>query len=224
MKKTALLCVLSLLIGCAAGLLGNAAFLNGRGILPPVDVPAASLVPMTTADPEGPDPSDNAPLLRASLRALEALKDRDYSALASLVHPEKGVTFTPYSTVDPEADITLTRDEVAQAGENGNRYTWGAYDGSGAPIQLTIGGYMDEYVFNADYTHAPLVGVDRVLSTGNSLENVADAYPDGRFVEYYFPGVDPAGNGFDWCGLKLVFELWRGQYRLVGVVHSEWTI
>lgn len=224
MKKTALLCILALLIGCAAGLLGNVAFLDGRGILPPAAMPAVSLVPVTTDAPEGPDPADNAPLLRASLRALEALKGRDYSALAALVHPEKGATFTPYSTVDAEADITLTRDEVAQAGENDNRYTWGAYDGSGAPIHLTIGEYMDEHVFNADYTRAPLVGVDRVLSTGNSLENVADAYPDGRFVEYYFPGVDPTGNGFDWCGLKLVFELWRGQYRLVGVVHSEWTI
>lgn len=224
MKKTALLCVLALLIGCAAGLLGNFALFHGRGIHAPADIPAASLVPLTTDAPEGPDPADNTPLLRASLKVLEALKGRDYSALAALVHPEKGVTFTPYSTVDPEADITLTRDEIAQAGENGNRYTWGSYDGSGSPIHLTISAYMDQYVFNADYTQAPLVGVDQVLSSGNSLENVSDAYPGGRFVEYYFPSVDPASNGFDWCGLKLVFEVWRGQYRLVGVVHSEWTI
>lgn len=224
MKKTALLCVLALLIGCAAGLLGNFTLLQGAGLLPTTDLPTVSLLPLNTAAPEGPDPADNTPLLQASLTVLETLKARDYSALASLVHPSKGITFTPYSTVSPEADITLTRDEVAQAAGNTNRYSWGLSDGSGAPIQLTIEAYIDSYVFNVDYTRAPMVGVDKVLSAGNSLENVADAYPDGRFVEFYFPSVDPASNGFDWCGLKLVFELYHGQYKLVGIIHSQWTI
>lgn len=34
-------------------------------------------------------------------QVLAALKESDYEALAALVHPEKGVTLTPYSTVEP---------------------------------------------------------------------------------------------------------------------------
>ena len=68
--------------------------------------------------------------------------------------------------------------------------------------------------------------MDHVIASGNSLENVEDAYPEDRFVEFYFPGQDPASGGLDWSALKLVFSdpEHAGDHRLVGVIHSEWTI
>lgn len=30
--------------------------------------------------------------------------------------------------------------------------------------------------------------------------------------------------GYDWCSLKLVFECYQGDWYLVGLVHSEWTV
>ena len=95
--------------------------------------------------------------------------------------------------------------------------------GSGSPIRCTSKDYFARYVFNTDYTEAPQVGIDTVLISGNALENVADAYPNGRFVEYHFPGIDPALEGFDWCSLKLVFEIWNNDWYLVGIIHGEWT-
>ncbi len=103
-------------------------------------------------------------------------------------------------------------------------YQWGFADGSGAPISLTIPEYFDRYVYNADYANAPIIGVDQVIGQGNALENVQDAFPGARFVEYYFPGLNPEYNGFDWCGLKLVFAPYQEEYRLIAIVHSEWTI
>lgn len=223
MKKTALLCILALLLGGMAGLLVNLAALGGMGLLPPED-PAVTIPALPLATPEPLDPADNTLLLDAGDRVLEALKERDYAGLAELVHPDLGVRFTPYSTVDPDSDLTLTAQQVRQAGSDKNKYTWGTIHGSGAPIRLTIGQYLDDYVFNEDYTTAPLIGADYVIASGNALENVDDAYPDGRFVEYYFPGVEPQYEGIDWCALKLVFQDYQGGYRLVGVIHSQWTI
>ena len=59
---------------------------------------------------------------------------------------------------------------------------------------------------------------------GNALENVLTAYPDDRFVEYHFPGLDESQEGFDWCSLKVVLAPCEGDWYLVGLIHSEWTI
>lgn len=227
MKKTALLCVLSLLLGCTAGLLINIGTLDGLGLLGP-DVPAASPVGVTAA-PMLPvertfDAADNAPLLEAGNAVLKALKTGDIAALAGLTDPELGVTFTPYSTVDHSHDLTFLPEQLTQAGAGETQYVWGYTQGKGDSITLTLPEYLNAYVFNANYTQAPVIGVDRVLSSGNSLENVSDAYPGARFVEYYFPELDPANDGFDWCALKLVFQERDGSYRLIGVIHSEWTV
>ena len=59
---------------------------------------------------------------------------------------------------------------------------------------------------------------------GNALENVLTAYPDDHFVEYHFPGLDESREGFDWCSLKVVLAPCEGDWHLVGLIHSEWTI
>ena len=94
----------------------------------------------------------------------------------------------------------------------------------GDQINLTILEYIRTYVYNADYLYAPEQAVDRVLACGNALENVREIFPDDRFVEYYFPGIQPKKERFDWCSLKLVFSAYEEQWYLVGLIHSEWVI
>ena len=228
MKRSALLCVLALLLGIAAGLLLNFSQLGGHGLLasPAATAPSnLALLPAQAAGASG-DPDTNAPLLEAGNTVLEALKKDDIQTLSTLVDPEHGVTFTPYSTVDHHSDLNFSADQLSEAGASGTRYVWGYTQGKGDPITMTLPEYLDTYVFNIDYTQAPIIGVDSVLSSGNSLENVQDAYPGDRFLEYYYPGQDPEVGGLDWCALKLVFRDTdgHGSYRLVGVIHSEWTI
>ena len=225
MKRSALLCVLALLLGAAAGLLLNVSWLDGQGLL----APSAAAVPnnaLFTPKPAATsvDSDSNAPLLEAGNAVLAALKEDDIQALSALVDPERGVTFTPYSTVDPHSDLTFSSDQLTQAGVNGTRYVWGYTQGKGEAITMTLPEYLDSYVFNIDYTQAPVIGVNSILSSGNSLENVRDAYPEDRFLEYYFPGQTPEAGALDWCALKLVFSDEGGSYRLVGIIHSEWTI
>lgn len=222
MKKTFALCLITLLVGAALGW--------GVGQLTDTALPrsASSAALMTSSASSEPlpalDQSDNGPLLERGQDVLEAMKARDYVALAKMVHPEKGVRFTPYSTVDPDSDLELTQERLAAAEEDSHAYTWGISDGKGSPLVYTIPDYFDRFVFNADYTAAPLIGVDTVLESGNALENAFDVYPEGRYVEYHFPGLVPENQGFDWCSLKLVFEMWENDWYLIGVIHSQWTI
>jgi len=232
MKRAVVMSSLALVCGLLLG------WLVGSGFLPVAQTNASAISPAvspglltnnrygasTTSVEEPLDTEDNTPLLDRAGQVLEALKEKNYAALSRLVHPELGVTLTPYSTVDPTCDNVLTQAEVARLSTDDEVYTWGLYDGSGEPIRCTGQEYFDRYVFNVDYTEAPQVGIDTILISGNALENVEAAYENGRFVEYHFPGIDPAREGFDWCSLKLVFEVWNNDWYLVGMIHSEWTV
>jgi hypothetical protein len=167
---------------------------------------------------------DREALLKQAYAALNCFKNHNYKDLSGLVHPIKGVSFTPYSTVDHSTDKTFKPADLSKAAGSNNVYTWGLQNGSGKPIQLSMSDYFKKYVYNAEYISAPILGINTVISSGNSLENVAEAYPDCYFIEFYFPGINPEDKGFVWCGLKLVFEYTEGGYMLVGVIHSEWTI
>ena len=227
MKKTALLTICALLLGLAAGLLFNLERLGGRGLLLP-GTGAASAGGISCSEPGETGgclvPEDNRTLLEAGNAVLESLQWEDMEGLAALVDPDRGVTFTPYSTVDPHSDLTFLPQQLTQAGINESTYIWGITQGKGEAIVLTLSEYLRNYVFDRDYTKAPVIGVDYVISSGNSLENVDDAYPDARFVEYYFPGQDPEAAGLDWSALKLVFLEREETYWLIGIIHSEWTI
>ena len=226
MRKSILLLLAALLAGIGLGtLLGTGqatAELGPAGLAANTALAQNSRV-QSLPTPEPLDIEEDAPLLDRAELALERLREEDYPALAALVHPVKGVTLTPFSTVSPGCDRTLTPAQVSGLAGDEETYVWGVMDGSGAPIRATAEEYFHRFVYNEDYAQAPDSAVDSVLLSGNALENVADAYPDARFVDYTFPGLDPELEGFDWCSLKLVFEPWENDWYLVGLVHGEWT-
>ena len=76
--------------------------------------PVVSLTPGSSQE-EGTNsfsPKDTTALLRSAAGVAEALKWKDYETLANFVHPERGVTFSPYSTVDLETDQNFTPDQI----------------------------------------------------------------------------------------------------------------
>lgn len=225
MRRIILFSVLSLILGIG---LGMASFVVLDRFVLPADPSSAQETP-SPGPSVSPSPQlqntqpDNAALTERAYHVLEAMSTQDWEGLSACVSPERGVTFTPYSYVS-EDDVCLTPAQIAQAGSDNTLYTWGAADGSGEPIQLNVRDYFANYVLDADFTQAPILGIDYVISSGNSLENVEDAYPDCSFVEFYYPGIDEALQGFDWCGLKLIFTQEAGEWYLVGVIHSQWTI
>ncbi len=220
-------CILCLLIGLAVGVL--APFPTGSSS---EDKPGTIVQPPTGGTADGSsassasssqpalDTTSNFNLLGTASYAVQCMKDENWKALAALVDPERGVTFTPYSTVMPDVDRTLTASEVEKIGTDAAVVPWGFLDGSGEPIQMTAKQYMADHVFDVDYTRAPMIGVDRIVMSGNALENLTDVYVGCRFVDYTYPGTD----GTDWSSLRLVFTPGEYDWYLVGVIHSQWTV
>jgi hypothetical protein len=214
---------LSLLLA-ALFLVGGAVWLrfgDGPGTkAPPVVTPGRG---ETGGQKEGEQPPSAEQMLKArAAEILPLMKAGNLGALAAYVHPAKGVRFSPYLYAQA-SDRVHQAAQLSGAMGDQTVYTWGAFDGSGEPMNLTFKAYWNRFVWNRDYTTATQVAVDQRLGKGNALDNTAQAYPGARWVEYHFPGTEQYG-GMDWTSLRLIFAAESGTWYLVGISHDQWTI
>ena len=158
-----------------------------------------------------------------SQEALSAMKEQNMINLSLLIHPEKGVRFSPYGYVDTETNLTFTAAEINVIQVDSKTYNFGPYDGTGLPIEKGFMEYFEEFVYNKDYVNAPQTSYNIIIGTGNSLINIDEVYPGSHFTEHYFPGTEEFAE-MDWDSLRLVFEEFEGDWYLVGIIHDTWTI
>lgn len=168
--------------------------------------------------------ASNAELTDYAYTILGYLKDGDYELLKEQVHPEYGLCFSPYATINLTSNKVFTAATVGGFSQDHNKYLWGKYDGTGDPIELTPAEYFKAFVFDKDYTQASEIGVDAIIESGNSLENIKEEFPDIRFVDFHIPGTDDDAGGLDWSSLRLGFEEYQGTLKLTLILHSEWTV
>ena len=183
--------------------------------------------PVTIENDDNDDAAEDDPkkiIEATSEQVIKAISEKDTDAWSEFVHPEKGLRFTPYTFVSTENDVVFTKEEIKDFFNDTNEYLWGFYDGTGDEIRLTPGEYYDKFVYSEDFKNAPEIGYNEVLSFGNALENQFEVYDSPIIVEYYFPGFDELYEGMDWRSLRLVFEEYEDDWKLVGIIHNQWTI
>ncbi len=171
-----------------------------------------------------PVPTSQNSLLQTALNVVEIINDEDMQTLSNFVHPTKGVRFSAYGHINMSTDIIFTNTQVTGLTNDTQVYTWGSYDGSGEHINQSFADYFDEFIYDETYEKPNMIGNNISIAQGNIINNIADAYPNGEFVDFHFTGFDPQYEGLDWSSLKLVFEEDNGTWYLVGIVHDQWTI
>ena len=155
-----------------------------------------------------------------AMKIANCIKDRDYEELAGYVHPEYGVIFVPYTTVNLSTNKCFTAKQVYEFSEDEMKYVWGVYDGVGDPIELTPNEYFNAFVWDKDYTAYTSVSFNGVTQWGNALNNLSEIFINARTADYYVEGK----TEFDWSSLCLCFEEHDGKLYLSAVVHNQWTI
>jgi hypothetical protein len=133
-------------------------------------------------------------LLEISNQVLQALKEKEFSALADYVHPETCLRFSPYPTIQPQ-DVVFCPSEITGVPSDNTQYLWGRFDGSGKPIQMTFSQYYERFIYDVDFAHAEMIGFNQIIGTGNAINNIHDFYPQADFVEYHIPEIDPQYGG-----------------------------
>lgn len=154
---------------------------------------------------------------------ITALRDKEMETLDALIHPEKGLLFSPYVHIDKETALVFGRSELP-ALDNEKIYTWGQFDGSGEPIKMTFGQYFERFVYDKDFASPEQIGMNEIKGSGNSLPNIQEVFPESQYVDYYFSGFEEQYAGMDWASLIIVLEEYQGRWYAVAVVHNQWTI
>jgi hypothetical protein len=165
----------------------------------------------------------DAELTAASYEILEYIKNEDYAALSAVAHPELGVVFSPYAMFEFASSKGFTPPEIAGFQNDTTAYIWGAYDGTGEPIEMTPPEYFKRFVFDRDFTRAQEIGVNYVVKSGNAKESLVTDFPQVRFIEFHIP-EDSKNAESGWSSLRLGYEEYKGSLMLTMLVHSEWTV
>lgn len=155
---------------------------------------------------------------------IEAIKNKDMIKFSTFAHPILGVRFSPYSYVDTENNLVFTSSDLQNIFSRSQKYTWGSFDGTGFPIELTFDEYYKQFIYNQDYANADDVAYNKIIGHGNTLNNNFEVYPNAIIVEFHFPGFDPKYEGMDWSSLRLVFVKENNVWYIVGIIHDQWTI
>ena len=166
--------------------------------------------------------ASNHELVEKSYSVLEYIKALDYVSLSELVHPEYGIYFSPYSNINLTSNQWFSSDMLAIIDRSETPFVWGVYDGSGEPISMTAREYFSRFVYDRNFAGAPVVTIDRVAKSGNSLENTTELFPGCRFVDFYIPAE--SDTALDWSLLRLIYEEFEGSLYLVAIVHNEYTV
>lgn len=172
------------------------------------------------AEQHGALPED---LIKLGQQVLESLKTGQYSQLLPIIHPESCLRFSPYQYLNNDNRM-ICPSEMDSYTNSPENFTWGHYDGTGKPINLTFVEYHQQFVYDQDYLKPIVVGYNVEVSSGNSINNIQEIYQDGIMIEYHFPGIDPRYGGMDWRSLRLVFVPVNDQWYLTAIIHGEWTI
>ena len=162
-------------------------------------------------------------LEEVSEQVVEAIHNKDLKPVAEYVHPEKGLLFSPYVHVENNA-VVIEKDGLENLLASDRVYTWGIQDGRGTPIDLTPNEYFVEFLDMTPFLEPDDILIDDPQDRGNTMNNVAEKFPDAHIVEYYNDGSDEF-EGMDWASVLFVFEEDEaGNPQLIAIVRDMWTI
>ena len=162
-------------------------------------------------------------VMNVSTQVVKALQAKDGKTLAALTHPTKGVRFSPYGYINTDkSDLVFKKSRIAGLFASKKIYDWGAFDAGEEEIKMNYANYHKKFVYDVNFAAVKNVKYNEVINHGTTIVNVAEAYPNGKFVEYYYPGTKKYEQ-MDWRSLRLIFEKSGRKWYLVGISHDQWS-
>jgi len=159
-----------------------------------------------------------------SEKVAHSINNKDMIKLSDYIHPDKGVRFSQNGRVLIKTNLVFKAEQVNEFLKDSKKYIWGAYSGPGDDIELNPKEYLEEFVFNKDYETAKFGYNEKLSRSGYNEDYQETVYPNSIMTEYYFKGKDPKLEGLDWTSLRFIFELYKDNWYLVGIISNQQTI
>jgi len=163
-------------------------------------------------------------ILQFNKEFLQAVKDKNWEKIAENIHPEKGLCFSPYAYFVEDKSVCLKKGNFLKSIKEKKQFLWGITDGEGLEIKETIPQYFENYVYGKNFLKDAQVHINESVASGNSINNVEEAFPDDFYVENYVPGKDPETADFTWQALRVVMQKYKGKWYAVALINDRWTI
>lgn len=164
------------------------------------------------------------PRLRAASETVRlALAAADFERLAEFCDEDRGIQFSTDAYVNDD-DPVLTCANLRAAAVDSTVIRWGFTDGAGFPIDMTVAERLGEIAGSWALTSTDELAFDVRVGTGNTIDNLAEAFPGSAFVEYHSRGTSRF-PGFDWSSVRLVFDTSdENSPVLLAIVEDMWTV
>ena len=161
-------------------------------------------------------------LLQLSDELMTYLKQQQFDKFIEYVDPVDGALFSFFADFgDPEGYggpyIALTKKQLANSEAE---YIW-AYDKSGKAFKMTFPQYVNDFLLkrhghNIVYT---TISFNETFSNHKSINNtIHEYYPDAKYVEYYSPPLDEAGQLLQ--AIRFVYQERDGEWYLIGIARD----
>lgn len=162
-------------------------------------------------------------LRQQAMRIQRALANNDFFRITNDIHPTRGVRFSMYAYVRPEADKVFSREQYAQYLQQSKiRFTWGEKDGTGDLLVTPLPEYLNTWVAAKKYNNSA-ISINEFHQTGGMINNLRDIYPYSDVVEFHYKGSEEY-DGMDWRIMRLVFDDYQGKRYLVAIINDRWTV
>ncbi len=160
---------------------------------------------------------DRDPAFDAAVRMVNALYDKNLSAIISLIHPAKGIRLSEMAGFGTDDDRLFTRQLFKTYWKNSQQIDWGHTYGRGDIIRKDLWHYVDTLSLSPG-------SINKVAKLDKRLRG----FPAKGFdalTGYSFCHTDPHSSAqYDWQGIIIVLAPYKGQWYVAGMLRERWTI
>ena len=161
--------------------------------------------------------------------AMDLVASKDFRALSQFIDDKEGVDFQPYYSWDAHGRH-LSKDEVNSFFFDVAERKWGVNINSGADLVMTNEEYYTSYIYSHDFSKLGTLSIDSSLVNDGATVSLSyvltQMYGENtvKYAEFYIPLFEGQYEGLDWQALALVFKNINNTWKLVGILHNQWTI
>lgn len=134
--------------------------------------------------------------------------------------PDSWIAMSGRTTIEdgPFGPATVTAADLA----NGDTEYVFEYTEAG-PIITSVDDWMNDYRQSSTLIDPDATSVNASLGFGNSINNLAERYPNADVVEFHRQGRGELKD-FNWSTTRIVLEKIDGQWKLLAIMGDTWTI
>ena len=176
-------------------------------------------------------------LLKDTEIIYRALEQLDYETIASMVHPQIGVTFALYSDYGPPVAtggvnggpyLSFSREQLIE--NNDQIYMFGIHYAAGPEInyEMSLNEYIQDVLI---YHYEKLLPIreisynEQLFPSGGIINTIHQYYPEAKYVEYYrYEESDGSIYGpFNAQSLRFVYQDYEGEWYLTAIVRDVYS-